>query len=87
MSGVDRKQILRIDCRACHGNGYVRSATGETDCLACGGSGIEEKEVDYKFETQGRWTPEEKAEAFGIKVDEVKDDGHSEAKAPAEPNE
>lgn len=83
MSGIDRTQILRIDCRACHSKGYVMTSTGETSCNACGGTGMEEREVPYKFESQGKWTKEETAQAFEIDVDDVKDEGHADAKAPA----
>ncbi len=83
MSGIDRTQILRIDCRACKGAGFVRAQTGETSCNACGGTGLEEKEVPYKFDTNGRFTQEEKAEAFGLPIDQISDKGHAEASAPA----
>lgn len=77
MSGIDRKQILRIDCNTCKGKGYVTKPTGEEACEACGGSGTLEKEVPFKFETNGKWSNEEKAEAFEIPVDQVVDAGHS----------
>lgn len=76
MGGPDRKQILRIDCTTCRGNGYTTTGGSESACEKCSGSGQLEKEVGYKFETMGRWTNEEIAEVFGIKVDEVKDVGH-----------
>lgn len=77
MSGVDRKQFLRIDCPECHGNGYVTKNGAEQSCEKCGASGLLEKEVAYKFDTNGYHTPEEVAEAFGIPVEQVKDKGHS----------
>lgn len=76
MSGLDRKQTLRIDCNACRGNGFKSTPTGEETCSACEGSGQLTKEVDFKFHTGGKWEKEEIAEAFGIPVDQVKDDGH-----------
>ncbi len=36
-----------------------------------------EKEVDYKFDTHGRFTQDELAEAFGLEPDQVHDAGHS----------
>lgn len=86
MSGVDRTQVLRIDCPQCKGKGYKGTSGAETPCngpseeagaTGCGGSGVLEREVGFKFETQGKWSVEEKAEAFGIPVEEVRDADHS----------
>lgn len=77
MSGIDRTQILRIDCPLCKGHGYVRGALGEAPCDRCEARGVLENEVPFKFETNGRHTREEVADAFGIGVDEVRDEGHS----------
>lgn len=75
--GLDRTQILRVDCNTCRGQGFIRSAVGEEMCTTCGGNGVIEREVPYKFESNGRWTKEEVAEAFEMPVDQVKDAGHS----------
>lgn len=80
MSGIDRTQILRIDCPKCHGNGYIRTPQGEEACpeeAGCGGSGVITREVPYKFETHGRYSKEEIAEHFGVSTEDVKDGGHS----------
>lgn len=79
MSGIDRKQTLRIDCTVCQGKGYVkRAATNdEIYCEKCEGRGSLEKEVGYKFESHGKWSREEIAEEFGISADQVRDEGHS----------
>lgn len=51
MSGIDRKEILRIDCPTCHGNGYTGVVeVSEVVCERCGGSGMLEKEVPFKFD-------------------------------------
>lgn len=77
-SGLDRTQILRIDCPTCKGHGYIRdSMMVESICGACEGKGALEREMPYKFETNGKWEKEEIAEAFEIPVEEVKDGGHS----------
>ena len=68
---LDRKQILRRDCPTCKGNGYVNTGTGETPCEPCGGSGMLEKEVPYRFDTEGKRTPEEEAEEWGVPVEEL----------------
>ena len=75
--GIERTQILRIDCVTCRGKGYVQKATCEELCEKCEGRGQLEKEVSYKFDTGGRWGKEEIATLFEVSVDEVKDEGHS----------
>ncbi len=51
MSSADsRTEFLRRDCRTCHGNGYVTKGGQEENCDVCGGSGMEEKEVAFKFD-------------------------------------
>lgn len=57
MSGIDRTEILRRDCRNCGGGGYVMVNGAEELCRTCGGSGMEEKVVPYKFD--GERTSEE----------------------------
>lgn len=76
MSGIDRKQTLRIDCNNCHGNGYIRAGGGEESCVVCEGRGVIEKEVPYKFETNGKWDREELADVFEIDPSDVSDKGH-----------
>lgn len=72
--GVDRTEILRMDCPPCHGNGYIARNGGEEFCEDCGGTGMLEKEVPFKFD--GERTVEEKAEAFGVSVEQYRDAGH-----------
>jgi len=74
--GINRQQILRIDCMVCKTRGYIVENNQETTCPKCGGSGVLEKEVPFKFESQGRWDKDEIAEAFEIPVDQVQDRGH-----------
>ncbi|OLS15984.1 MAG: hypothetical protein RBG13Loki_0361 [Promethearchaeota archaeon CR_4] len=77
MTGIDRTQILRIDCNTCKGKGYETTSEGERACSSCEGRGTTEKEVPFKFETNGRWEKEEIAEAFELPVDQITDAGHS----------
>lgn len=78
MAGIERKQILRRDCPGCRGNGYVTISGGEErTCERCGGAGVLELEVDYKFDTHGKRTREEEAEAWGVDPSEIVDSGHS----------
>jgi DnaJ-class molecular chaperone len=72
MSGLDRKQTLRRDCGTCNGRGYKNSAAGEEMCDQCGGSGMLELEVPYKFDTDGKRTLEEEAQEWGIPVEELR---------------
>jgi len=58
----DRTEFLRRDCSTCRGNGYVTVAGDETMCNDCGGSGIIEKEVPFKFD--GKRTEEEINDIF-----------------------
>lgn len=76
MTGIDRTQYLRIDCPSCRGKGYVQTATGEESCGKCDGSGLLEKEVPFKFESNGKWDREDIAEVFEIPVEQVVDKGH-----------
>lgn len=66
---------MRRDCNACKGRGYQTKATGEEACEDCGGMGLLEKEVPYKFD--GPRSKEEIAEAFGIPLEQYVDAGHS----------
>ncbi len=77
--GLDRTQVVRIDCPECKGNGYVREKGGTTEsmCMKCEGAGTLEKEIPYKFETNGRISSDEKAEIFDLPVEQVSDGGHS----------
>lgn len=77
MSGIERVQILRIDCSTCKGRGYETVTTGERACSACEGRGVIEKEVPYKFESNGRWEKDELAEVFELPVEQIVDAGHS----------
>lgn len=80
--GIERTQILRRDCDVCRGRGYTEKAGNQTQCDKCDGSGLLEKEVPYKFETKGEWTPEETAEAFEISPEEFEDKGHDHGGQP-----
>lgn len=75
--GLDRKQIIRMDCPTCTARGYVVSNGSETSCEACGGSGLREKEIPFKFETNGKLSKEELAQEFGVSTDQFKDEKHS----------
>lgn len=77
--GIDRTQIVRIDCPECRGNGYTRKKGGveEEMCVKCEGAGTLEKEIPYKFESNGRVSLEEKADIFELPVDQVRDANHS----------
>lgn len=77
--GIERTQVLRIDCNDCRGNGYKRDAKTnvESPCDKCEGRGQLEKEVNFKFETGGKWSPEDLAEVFEIPVEQIRDTGHS----------
>jgi DnaJ-class molecular chaperone len=48
--GLERTEILRKDCSSCNGNGYIDGPHGQEGCMACGGSGMIEKEVPFKFD-------------------------------------
>ena len=71
MSVPDRKDILRIDCPPCKGNGYIKrpelvasdNPDGQTSCPKCGGVGMLEKEVDWRPEG---YTLEEAGAEFGV---------------------
>lgn len=76
MAGIDRTEILRIDCNACSGRGYKETPTGQESCETCGGSGMLEKEVPFRHDIKERRSVEEVAEIFGIPVEQVKDKGH-----------
>jgi DnaJ-class molecular chaperone len=58
----DRREILRRDCHVCSGNGYILNQYGEAVCEQCGGSGMIEKTVDYKYD--GERTEEEVDDIF-----------------------
>lgn len=57
MSGLDRTEFLRKDCRQCQGNGYLVTQSGETPCGGCESAGYVEVEVPFKFD--GERTQEE----------------------------
>lgn len=63
MGVPDRKEILRIDCSTCHGNGFVRTHSGEEPCSVCGGVGMRERQVPWKPEGYSR---SEIAREFGV---------------------
>lgn len=75
MSGLDRTEVIRRDCPDCHGNGYKNVGGVESLCGMCGGAGVLEKEVPFKFD--GKRSREETAELWEIPVDELSDKGHS----------
>ncbi len=80
-ANLNRTKILRRDCPRCKGNGYIEGPGGQEVCPeegGCGGSGLLEKEVPYKFETEGRLEPEEIAEAWELPADQIIDKGHAE---------
>lgn len=74
---MERTQTLRIDCPQCHGKGYIERNGVQDTCDRCEGAGMLQKEVSYKFETQGRWSQNELAEEFGMSPSEISDSGHS----------
>ena len=77
MSGIDRTQIVRIDCTNCRGTGHTAVGGVESLCEPCEGRGMLEREVPFKFETNGRRTKEEIADVFQLPVEQVNDIGHS----------
>lgn len=48
--GIDRTEFVRKECPACKGNGYKPVGMTEELCECCGGFGLIEKEVPYKFD-------------------------------------
>lgn len=73
--GIDRTEILRRDCPTCKGKGYVSQSGGESSCEPCGGAGLLEKEVPFKFD--GSRSLEEVAELWGVDdPSEIEDKGH-----------
>lgn len=50
MSIPDRKEIIRIDCKACRGNGFITRPDGEHPCAKCGGVGMLEKQMPWRPE-------------------------------------
>ena len=61
MSGPNRQEILRKECKACFGNGYKLVGGNETVCELCGGSGSKEISVPFKEEMR---SPEEIEQLF-----------------------
>lgn len=76
MSGIDRMQTLRIDCPDCVSKGYIQKGAEQELCQRCGGSGMLERDVPFKFETGGKWDKDDVASAFEISPDQVVDRGH-----------
>lgn len=74
--GFLRKEILYRDCPTCRGNGYVVRGGSEEACDACGGKGLLEKEVEFKFD--GPRSAEELAEIWDVPASEIVDRGHAE---------
>lgn len=74
--GIDRQQTLRIDCIDCKGNGYVQKGAEQEMCKRCDGSGLLERDVPFKFETNGVWDRDEIANIFEVLPDQVVDKGH-----------
>lgn len=68
----DRKEILRVDCPTCGGQGYTTNGSSEAPCDPCGGSGMLEKEVDYKFD--GRRSKDEIDRIFGFRTTNKRSD-------------
>lgn len=58
----NRKEFIRKDCSDCRGEGYRSISGTESVCDNCGGSGMLEKEVSYKYD--GERTPDEIEEEF-----------------------
>ena len=50
MSGIDRKENLRVRCPDCRGNGFVQNKEGESFCEKCQGLGLLEQSVPYQFD-------------------------------------
>lgn len=50
MSGIDRTEILRRECPDCKTNGFIIVSGEEQPCTKCGGHGMIEKTVPYKFD-------------------------------------
>lgn len=66
---LQRKEVLRRDCRTCHGNGWTgQQGVSEQACDTCGGSGQEEKEVPFRFDQTRPLSREEINEAWGEEV-------------------
>lgn len=65
-NALNRKEIARRDCLTCRGKGWTGSMADQQLCETCGGTGFEEKEMDYDFARTRPRTPQELAhEAFG----------------------
>lgn len=63
---LNRKEIIRRDCKTCHGNGWVgQQGTSESLCEACGGTGMEEKEIPFAFDKTKPLTKADEAEIWG----------------------
>jgi len=61
---LDRKQIIRMDCQTCRGNGFFMKEGNEAFCEDCNGVGSREKEIPFRFETNGRLTEDEVKQEF-----------------------
>lgn len=59
----DRQEIVRIDCPACAGNGYVANGMEQTACGRCGGVGMLEKSMPYRPEG---YSLNEAGQLFGV---------------------
>lgn len=66
---LKRVEILRRDCRACGGKGWVGTqGVSEQLCETCGGSGQEEKEVPFRFDQTRPLSREDINEIWGEEV-------------------
>lgn len=75
---LNRKEILRRDCRVCNGKGWTGAqGVNETFCETCGGSGMEEKEVPFRFDQTRPLSAEDINEVWGEEVIKIKPVGPS----------
>lgn len=60
---IDRKQIVRVDCPTCNGNGYVTRNGEQGPCARCGGVGMLESAQPYRAEG---YTLEDAGQILGV---------------------
>lgn len=66
---LSRKEILRRDCKSCRGNGWVGTqGVSENLCETCGGNGMEEREVPFRFDQTRPLSREDINEIWGEEV-------------------